>query len=160
VSGLERKPPGTELDILSAQLGLPPLSSSSLAVVPPSSATPLTLNIDGQEISVLVPAAAKQAFRQRFKELARREKRRAANAGNAANTSILVGGSIGGPLATSGVIALATSTGPLAVAAIIATGVGGLIALSGLMMGHWMNRKKFAHEERLERYLEVVEEMK
>nr|WP_294555636.1 hypothetical protein [uncultured Rhodopila sp.] len=93
-------------------------------------------------------------------ELARREKRRAANAGNAANTSQLIGGGIGGALATSGVIALATASGPLAFAAVLATGVGSLIAADGLMAGHWMNQKKFAHEERKERCSEFAEEMK
>jgi lysozyme family protein len=118
------------------------------------------LDYQGDELNVWVPPEAKHTFRQRFKLLARHEKRRAADAGNAANTSQLLGGSIGGALATSGVIALATASGPLAIAAVIATGVGALIAAGGLLAGHWMNKKKYLHEERLERYLEVVEELK
>jgi len=161
VSGENGESPKADLQALWAKLGLPQLSiSSSPLGIPPAHVTPLTLNIDGLEISVLVPDAAKQAYRQTFKVLARREKRRAADAGNAANTSILVCGSLGAPLATSGVIALSTSPGPPAILAILATGTGGLIALGGLFWAHWMNKKKFAHEERLEQYLEVVEEMK
>ncbi len=150
-----------EVEALRVELGLPPLSTSSLpAVAPEHEITPLTLDLDGSEFAVWVPPAAKYAYRRKFLELARREKRRAANAGNAANTSQLIGGGIGGALATSGVIALATASGPLAFAAVLATGVGSLIAADGLMAGHWMNQKKFAHEERKERCSEFAEEMK
>ncbi len=57
-------------------------------------------------------------------------------------------------------IALATASGPLAVAAVIATIMGAVIASAGLIAGHWMNRKKFEHEERMEYYTEVAEELK
>ena len=63
-------------------------------------------------------------------------------------------------MASAGVIALATATGPLALAAVIATGVGGVIAAGGFLAGHWMNIKKFQHEERMEKFLELVEELK
>jgi len=157
----EGGPKRTELALLRAELGLPPLSLSPVPVTAPvANVTLVTLELGGQEISVWVPPEAKHAYRQKFKELARREKRRAADAGNAANTSQLIGGGIGGALATSGVIALATASGPLALAAVIATGVGAAIAVGGLMAGHWMNKRKFAHEERLDLYLELIEEMK
>ena len=112
---------------------------------------PLSEAYGDQSLTVVVPPAGKHTFRQQFRELARREKRRAADAGNAANTSQLLGASIGGALATSGVIALATASGPLAIAAVVATGVGSLIAAFGLMAGHWINQRKFSHEERMER---------
>lgn len=157
----EGRPKRTDLALLGAELGLPPLYVSSLpATAPPANVKRVTLEVGGEEISVWVPPEAKQAYRQKFKELARREKRRAADAGNAANTSQLIGGGIGGALATSGVIALATASGPLALAAVLATGVGAAIAVARLMAGHWMNKKRFAHEERLEPYLELIEEMK
>jgi Flp pilus assembly protein TadB len=126
----------------------------------PDNVTPVTLDIDGLVISVLVPTSATHTVRQTFKELARREKRRAADAGNAASTGLLVCGSIGAPLATSGIVALATSSSHWAVADIVVTGFGGLIALAGLIWSRRMNNKKFTHEERLERYLEVIEDMK
>lgn len=118
------------------------------------------LDVGGQDLVVWVPPAGKHAFRQLYKDAARREKRRAADAGNAANTSQLVGGGIGCALATSGVVALATASAPLALPAIIATGVAILIGASGLIAGHWMNKRKFAHEELMERYSETAEELK
>lgn len=137
------------------------VSNVTLPVTFPSEMSALvTLNTDAGEVTVWVPPEGKLLFRKKFKELARHEKRRAANAGNAANTSQLVGGSIGGALATSGVIALATASGPLAIAAVIATGVGSVIAAFGILAGHWMNKKKYDHEERMERYEEIAEDLK
>ncbi len=150
-----------ELEALRVELGL---STSRDGLILDSfagqGAAPITVDIGGEDLVVWVPPTAKLTVRQRFKELARHEKRRAAEAGNAANTSQLVGGSMGAALASAGVIALATATGPLALAALIATGVGGVIAAGGFLAGHWMNTKKFKHEERMEKFLELVEELK
>jgi len=161
VTGRESDRRQKELEALRIELGLPTLKGTLVPVAPiGQGVAPITVDIGGEDMVVWVPPTAKLTIRQRFKELARHEKRRAAEAGNAANTSQLVGGSIGGALASAGVIALATATGPLALAAVIATGVGGVIAAGGFLAGHWMNIKKFQHEERMEKFLELVEELK
>ena len=160
MSDSEDERTATELEALRSELGLGGLQIASLpSVWQPRDVIPITLDVDGNQMSVWVPPAAKHAYRQKFRELARREKRRAADAGNAANTSQLIGGSIGGALATSGVIALATATGPMAIAAVIATCLGATIAVFGLAAGHWMNGKKFELEERMERYAALGEEL-
>jgi hypothetical protein len=56
-------------------------------------------------------------------------------------------------------LALATATGPLGFAAVIATGVGSLIAAGGIVAGHWMSKKKFEHEGRMERYAELAKDL-
>ena len=149
-----------ETEALRAELGLSPVQAASRSLVSVPETTLLSVDLAGMDLTVNVPAASKPAFRRRFKEWARREKRRAADAGNAANTSQLCGGSIGGALATSGVVALATAAGPMPLAAILATGAGALIAAAGLIAGHWMSQRRFEHEERMERYLDLAEEMK
>jgi len=79
------------------ELGLPTSTGAMVPVAPAGQGgAPITVDIGGEDIVVWVPPSAKLTIRQRFKELARHEKRRAAEAGNAANTSQLVGGSIGG----------------------------------------------------------------
>src|SRR3954464_2260744 len=138
MSGSGDGPRRTDLETLRLELGLVPTSTSSLPmVIPPQNVVPITVDFGGEDISVWVPPQAKHSYRQKFRELARREKRRAANAGNAANTSQLIGGGIGGTLATGGVIALVSASAPLALPAIIATGIGVAIAGIGLMAGHW-----------------------
>jgi hypothetical protein len=142
-----------ELGLTPTPAGLPvPITTGQQLI-------PLTLDLEGRDITVWVPPSARYTFRQ-FRELARREKCRAADAGNAANTSQIIASGVGGALAAGGVIALATATGPLALAAVAATVFGALTAACGLLAGHSMNKKKFAHEERMERYLEIAEEMK
>ena len=123
-------------------------------------ATPISLSVSGESITVWITPSARPFFRQRFKELARIEKRRAADAGNAANTSQLVAGGFGAALATGGLIALATAAGPIAAAAVVATGAGAIVAAVGLIAGHAMNEKKFEHEQRMDYYSDIAEDLK
>ncbi|WP_204165423.1 hypothetical protein [Methylobacterium sp. 17Sr1-1] len=121
---------------------------------------PVVLEIDDETITVFVPVAEKHSLRQRFRALARREKRRAADAGNAAQTAQQIGIGIGGTLGTGGLIALATATGPLTAAGILATVAGVIIAAVGLVASHEMNSRKLAHQEWAEEYQEKVEDLR
>jgi hypothetical protein len=149
-----------EPDELRVELGLSPSPAGLPIPSTGQQVVPVTIDLGGRDLTIWVPPAGKHLFRQRFRELARREKRRAADAGNAANTCQIIASGVGGAIAASGVIALATAAGPLALAAIVATVVGSVTAAGGLLAGHWMNKKKFIHEERMERYSEIVEELK
>jgi len=120
----------------------------------------MTLYVGDAEITVWVPEPAKPAYRQKFTEAARREKRRAAEAGNAANTSQLVGGGSGIAMAAPCLIALLSASGPASIALVAVTVAGVIIAGAGFLAGHWMNKKKFAHEENADRYVEYAEVMK
>jgi len=161
VTGDEENPSQAEFEALRARLGLARLSPSTLnTVISLAGVKTLTLEVNGLDIPVLIPAEAQQALGQKFKALAREEKRGAADAGNAANTALLVCGSIGGPLGTGGIVAIMTTSGHVTFAAIAVTAIGGFIALVGLIRARVMSKRKFAHEERLERYVEVIEELK
>jgi len=60
-------------------------------------------------------------------------------------------------VAAGGLVALATA--PLSAAVIAVTAAGFAVAGAGLFAGHWMNKKKFAHEENADRYSEHAREM-
>ncbi|MBO0902485.1 hypothetical protein [Jiella sonneratiae] len=110
-------------------------------------------------INLIVEPVDKPMLRQRLRELARREKRRANSAGNAAQTAQQVGIGIGGALAAGGGVAMATVASPFVLGAAVVTATGAGILMLGLGISHWMNAKKFAHEEKVDRYQDAVEEL-
>lgn len=120
----------------------------------------IVLQMGDDQLPMIIPIQAKSVFRQRFKNLGRREKRRAAEAGNSASTSQQIGGSVGAALATGGIVALATASGPLAIAAIFATAAGALVAIGGFAAGHSLNKRKSDHEEKMYRYNDLAEDLR
>jgi len=71
-----------------------------------------------------------------------------------------VGGGSGIAIAAPGLIALLSATGPVSIALLAVTVAGVIMAGAGFLAGHWMNKKKFAHEETADRLLEYAEVMK
>lgn len=150
--------PNTEdaIDALRASLGV---SMPGAEHASSWGTVPLPLDVGESNIVAHVPPQGRPALRHHFKDLYRREKRRAADAGNAANTTQILASSGGAALTVGGIIALITTTGPMLAAAAIATGFGVVVTAAGLVACHWMNRKKFLHEERMEQYLDLAEEL-
>jgi hypothetical protein len=147
-------PTGNQLVPVTADVNLPlPLLTGQQLV-------PLTADLDGIDVTVWIPPQGRRAFRQRFTEFARRENAKLQKLAMLRTHRRSSPAGVGGAIAASGVIALATASGPLALAAVAATVVGSLTAAVGLLLGHLMNKKKFVHEERMDRYLEAVEELK
>lgn len=121
---------------------------------------PLTLELGDRAITLNIAPNDKPLVRQHLKDLVRKEKRRAAQAGNAANTAQQIGVGIGSALAVAGGVAMLTVAAPLVLGAAVATGVGAILAIGGLGTGHWMNGKKFEHEEKIDRFNDALEDLK
>ncbi len=162
----DRYPRDTKADLEALRINLnlrsltPSTSGNSLSSPQMVQSAPIVLQMGDDQLPMIIPTEARSVFRQRFKDLGRREKRRAADAGNAASTSQQIGGSVGAALATGGLVALATASGPLAIAAIFATAAGSLVAIGGFAVGHALNKRKSDHEERMDRYNDIAEDLR
>lgn len=123
-------------------------------------ALPFVIEVDGNEITVKLSAADVSRLKRHLKQSVRREKRRAANASSAANVAQQIGIGIGGGLFVAGGIAMITVSAPLLLAAAVATGVGAVVTAAGVASSHLMNGRKHEYEEKVERYEDMLEELK
>lgn len=120
---------------------------------------PLTIELDGREITVLVTPENLPWVKHSLKDLVRKGKRRASSAANAANTAQQVGIGIGGPLGIAGLVALVTVAPTYLLGAAILACVGLFVAVLGLGSAHWINQKKYGYDELVERYLDALEDL-
>ena len=119
----------------------------------------LLMPVGDSLVPITITPPMKPIFRWQYKGLARHFRGRAKRAGNAATLAYTWGGSIGGGLAVTGVVALAMAVGPLTIAGLAAASVGLVVATAGTWVGYRMNNIRARLEESAELYSDLAEEI-
>lgn len=130
-----------------------------MPAVVPATGTALMIPVGDAFVPMEIPQHLRPAARQEFKRLARDEKARATVAGNRATLLYTLGGTVGGAMATGGLIALATASGPIGWAGIAVAGIGSITTAAGVWFGHVQSNIKAIYEKRAETYRDLAEEL-
>lgn len=79
---------------------------------------------------------------------------------NKATLAYTLGGSIGGTIATGGIVAIATGAGPVSLAGIAITAIGAVVTGAGLWIAHRLNNLRAVYDFEIDLLRDAVEELR
>jgi hypothetical protein len=107
-----------------------------------------------------VPDELRARFRSQLLRDARSLLFKARRVGNKATLAYTLGGSIGGTIATGGIVAIATGAGPISLAGIAITAIGAIVTASGLWVAHRLNDMRAVYDHEIDLLRDAVEELR
>lgn len=117
------------------------------------------LPIGGRNLPLSIVPAAKPMVRQRLMELRREAEFNAEVSGNQSVAAYALGATVGGGLATGGIVIMATSTLPITIALVSIVGIGVLVTAVGLTAGYWLNNVRAGYKRDASSFEDAIGEL-
>lgn len=115
--------------------------------------------IGGGELDLFIPRGMEDRTRRKLKRLSREFRHKSQLAANQATLAYTLGGSIGGTLATGGIIAIATGNAPIGFAGIAITAIGAAVTTLGITIAHRISNMRAQYDKNVELLRDATDEL-